>query len=232
MVRHYTLSSEDRALIIAKRTAATQLGFAMMLLYLRYPGRVLAAGECPPAPTLAFVARQLGVSKGAFTIYGRRDETRRKHLAELMHALGYQAFSQAASRVLIAQLTPAAQVDPRSSRLATMAVDELRRKKILLPSAKVLELLVQQARARGERLSHRAIIGHISDQQQRTLDQLLRRRGTRRSQRWPGCGLHHNPRPPETFSRSSSALSTFAHSAARPLSHHPYLNGWPTKGCA
>ena len=32
---------------------------------------------------------------------------------------------------------------------------------------------------------------------------------TRRSQRWPGCGLHHNLRLPETFSRSSSALSTF-----------------------
>jgi Domain of unknown function (DUF4158) len=96
MVRHYTLSSEDRALITAKRTAATQLGFAMMLLYLRYPGRVLAPGEWPPAPILTFVARQLGVSKGAFATYGRRDETRRKHLAELMHALGYQAFSQAA----------------------------------------------------------------------------------------------------------------------------------------
>jgi len=49
-------------------------------------------------------------------------------------------------------LTPAAQVDPRPSRLATMAVDELRRQKILLPPAKVLELLVQQASARAERL--------------------------------------------------------------------------------
>ena len=176
MVRHYTLSSEDRALITAKRTAATQLGFAMMLLYLRYPGRVLAAGEWPPAPILAFVARQLGVSKGTFATYGRRDETRRKHLAELMHILGYQAFSQAAFRGVIARLTPAAQVDPRPSRLATMTVDELRRKKILLPPPKVLELLVQQARARAERLSHRAIIGCISDQQRRTLDRLLRRR--------------------------------------------------------
>ena len=50
MVRHYTLGADDLALVSAKRTEATQLGFAMMLLYLRYPGRVLAAGESPPAP--------------------------------------------------------------------------------------------------------------------------------------------------------------------------------------
>jgi TnpA family transposase len=58
MVRHYTLSSEDLALVAAKRTAATQLGFAMILLYMRYPGRVLAASESPSAPMVAFVARQ------------------------------------------------------------------------------------------------------------------------------------------------------------------------------
>jgi hypothetical protein len=116
MVRHYALSADDLALVSAKRTEATQFGFAMMLLYLRYPGRVLAAGESPPAPIVAFVARQLGVSKGAFAAYGQRDETRRKHLIELMHDLRFQSFSQAASCALIAQLTPAAQADPRPGR--------------------------------------------------------------------------------------------------------------------
>jgi hypothetical protein len=99
----------------------------------------------------------------------------------------------------------------RPSRLATMAVDELRRQKILLPSAKALELLLQQARARAERLSHRAIIGRIRDQQRRSSTSFDAGR-TRRSQRWPGCGLHHNLRLPGTFSSSSSALSTLAHS--------------------
>ena len=173
MVRHYTLSSDDLALAGTKRTEATQLGFAMMLLYLRYPGRVLAAGESPPAPMVAFVARQLGASNGAFAAYGRRDETRRKHLAELMHALGFQAFSQAAYRTLIAQLTPAAQADPRPGRLAAMAIDELRRQKVLLPSARALELVVQQARAHAERVSHQAIVGGTKEQQRHALDQLL-----------------------------------------------------------
>ena len=176
MVRHYTLGADDLALVSAKRTEATQLGFAMMLLYLQYPGRVLAAGESPPAPIVAFVARQLGVSKGAFAAYGQRDETRRKHLVELMHDLGFQSFSQAASCALIAQLTPAAQADPRPGRLAAMAVDELRRQKVLLPPVRVLELMVQQARARAERISHRAIIASIKEQQRHALDRLLERK--------------------------------------------------------
>jgi TnpA family transposase len=236
MVRHYTLSSEELALVAAKRTAATQLGFAMVLLYMRYPGRVLAANESPPAPMVAFVARQLGVSKSAFATYGRRDETRRKHLAELMQAFGFQAFDSAASRALIAQLTPAAQVDPRPGRLAIMAIDELRRQKVLLPSARVLELALQQARAHAERVSHRAIIGGMSDQHRRVLDQLLHRR--------PGAPLTFlawlRAAPQSPAARNLLALIELfilsVHSgltvpAKRPT-HQRYANAWLRKACA
>jgi TnpA family transposase len=176
MVRHYTLSSDDRTLIASKRTEATQLGFAIMLLYVRYPGRVLAAGEAPPVPMIGFVARQLEVSKGAFVAYGRRDETRRKHLAELVHAFKLRAFDPVASRLLIAQLTPPAQNDPRPGRLAAIAIDALRRQNVLLPPASVLELVVQQARTRAERISHQAVTSRINDQQRGALDQLLQRK--------------------------------------------------------
>jgi TnpA family transposase len=38
MVRHYTLSSEDLALINRRRGDPNRLGFALMLCYLRFPG--------------------------------------------------------------------------------------------------------------------------------------------------------------------------------------------------
>jgi TnpA family transposase len=41
MVRHATLGSEDFALIAQRRGEANQLGFALMLVCLRHPGRVL-----------------------------------------------------------------------------------------------------------------------------------------------------------------------------------------------
>lgn len=52
VARLYTPNSEDMALIGERRTDATRLGYALVLLYLRHPGRVLEAGEAPPAPGL------------------------------------------------------------------------------------------------------------------------------------------------------------------------------------
>jgi TnpA family transposase len=49
MVRHYTLSTEDLALINRRRGDPNRLGFALMLCYLRFPGRILQQGEQPPA---------------------------------------------------------------------------------------------------------------------------------------------------------------------------------------
>jgi hypothetical protein len=40
MVRHYMLSSEDLALINRRRGDPNRLGFALMLCYLRFPGRI------------------------------------------------------------------------------------------------------------------------------------------------------------------------------------------------
>ena len=45
MVRHYTLSSEDLALINRRRGDPNRLGFALILCYLRFPGRILQQGE-------------------------------------------------------------------------------------------------------------------------------------------------------------------------------------------
>jgi TnpA family transposase len=56
MVRHYTLSSEDLTLINRHRSDPNRLGFALMLCYLRFPGRILQQGEQPPAALCAFVA--------------------------------------------------------------------------------------------------------------------------------------------------------------------------------
>jgi len=176
MLRHYVLGPDDLELVRAKRTDATRLGFALLLLYLRHPGRVLGTGEVPPAPIIAFVARQLGVRRTAFAAYGRRDATRRQHLSELMRALDVRSFGRAAFADLVAHLTPAAQIDPRPGRLATLALDELRRRRILLPSPAVLELAVHRARSRAERVSHDAVTATLTNEHRQALDRLLQPR--------------------------------------------------------
>src|SRR6202023_2798358 len=59
LVRHYTLSAADLAAIRRCRGDHNRLGHALMLCYLRYPGRPLKAGERPPRPLLLFIAGQI-----------------------------------------------------------------------------------------------------------------------------------------------------------------------------
>ena len=71
-VRHYTFSSEDLALINRRRGDANRLGFALMLCYLRFPGRILQQGEQPPAALCTFIAEQLGLVAAHFGDYAER----------------------------------------------------------------------------------------------------------------------------------------------------------------
>ncbi len=61
IVRHYTFSPEDLALIRRRRRDANRLGFAVHLAYQRFPGRVLGIDEILSADVLSFVAGQLSI---------------------------------------------------------------------------------------------------------------------------------------------------------------------------
>ena len=63
MVRYYTLSPDDLALINRHRGNPNRLGFAVMLCYLRFPGRILQQSEQPPTALCAFIAEQLGLRR-------------------------------------------------------------------------------------------------------------------------------------------------------------------------
>ena len=64
LVRHFTLSEADLGAIRRCRGDHNRLGYALMLCYLRHPGRALRSGERPPPALLAFVAEQIGIKGG------------------------------------------------------------------------------------------------------------------------------------------------------------------------
>src|SRR3546814_3640425 len=45
IARHYTLTGDDLEIVGRRCGDATRLGYAMLLLYMRWPGRALEAGE-------------------------------------------------------------------------------------------------------------------------------------------------------------------------------------------
>ena len=83
LIRHYTLSAQDRLQAEARRRPHNQLGYAVQLCMMRFPGRILGAGETPPAAVVAYVAEQLGIDPGAFASYGHRIWTRFAHSRRL-----------------------------------------------------------------------------------------------------------------------------------------------------
>jgi TnpA family transposase len=102
VIRYATLSPDDLALVASRRGSSNQLGFAVTMVCLRYPGRALEANEeAPPQALLDYLAQQLDVDVGAFAAYARRDQTRRAHLAELSRRLGLLVLDRAAFRTMI-----------------------------------------------------------------------------------------------------------------------------------
>jgi TnpA family transposase len=87
LVRYYTLSAADLAAIRRCRGDHNRLGHALMLCYLRYPGRPLKAGERPPRPLLLFVAQQIDALPEAIEDYLAAERNRQRHVVELQDRL-------------------------------------------------------------------------------------------------------------------------------------------------
>lgn len=173
LVRHYTLSSDDLSVLRTKRSPANRLGQALLLCAMRHPGRALAPEETPPAAMVAFVARQLDTDPAVLSTYPERTQTRREQLLVLMAEHGYQSFGRAEARALLSWLTPIAQIERRPKILIARVLEELRQRRILLPSPLVIERIVHHARAAADRVTYRALAERIDAKQAAALDALL-----------------------------------------------------------
>src|ERR1700692_2072289 len=84
LIRVLTLSKLDIAFVRQHRGDHNRFGIAVLMAYLRYPGRILAKDEKPHAPVLDLIAEQLQIPTAAWELYADRDEPRREHLVELL----------------------------------------------------------------------------------------------------------------------------------------------------
>src|SRR5271165_5821292 len=106
LVRHFTLSEADLGAIRRCRGDHNRLGYALMLCYLRHPGRALRSGERPPPALLAFVAEQIGILP-----------------------VGKRAAAELASVLL-----PQTIENDRLARLAELVMETCRQHRIVVPS--------------------------------------------------------------------------------------------------
>jgi len=174
LIRHYTFSESDLAIIRQHRGAANRLGFAVQLGYMRYPGVALGAGEIPFPPLLRLVAAQVKVPVETWGEYGHRDQTRREHQVELQSVFGFQPFTLRHYRAALRDLDDLASRTDKGLLLAAALTESLRSRAILLPSVNVIERMCAESITRGNRRIYRALTEPLGEPHFRALDDLLK----------------------------------------------------------
>lgn len=146
LVRHYTLSDSDIAIIRRCRGDHSRLGYAVMLCYLRHPGRPLRADERPPASLVSFIADQIDVLPEAIEEYLASEQNRRRHAAELQERLRLRPFGTRPSAELTPWLLAHAVENDRLLHLSGLVMEECRRRGIIAPQPRTLERLCVDVR--------------------------------------------------------------------------------------
>jgi len=176
LIRHYTLSAGDLAIVHRCRGEHNRLGRALMLCYLRYPGRPLRAGERPPAVLTAFVAAQIDALPTAMETYLAAERNRQRHAVECQERLRLRPFGKHAAAELADSLHPQAIERDRLFHLAELVMEECRRRRIVVPTSWRLERICIDLRFRARREIERRLTDDLSPEQRRQLDALTQRR--------------------------------------------------------
>jgi TnpA family transposase len=173
IVHYYTFSSDDLAIIHEQREEHNQLGFAIQLAYYRFPGRPFQMGEPVPQSVLEYVAAQLHTSPAAFSKYGKRDVTRREHAAKIQKLLRYRQWDPETEQELAPLLQELALQSENGMSLTTALLEQMRKRKVILPAASTIEQFVSQVRAQAEATIFTQLTAALSLEQRERLDALL-----------------------------------------------------------
>ena len=161
LVRHFTLSKADLTAIGRSHGEHNRLGRALMLCYLRYPGRALRAGERPPAALLAFVGEQIGVFPEAIDDYLVAERNRQHHAIECQQQLELRPFGRRTAAELAEALLPQAIEDDRFIHLAALVMQTCRQRRIVVPAPAALERLCGELRDQARQEVHRRLTGDL-----------------------------------------------------------------------
>jgi TnpA family transposase len=173
LIRNYTMSGDDLDRALRKRGHHNQLGFAVQFCLMRHIGRPLAQNDAVPAEVVSFIAGQLGVPSAVLADYGRRDNTRREHSAELQELLGLRMMTRTDQRVaLVASINAAAATD-NGETIAAATIAAFRSRNVLLPSTDKLERIGTAGRAVARKRVQTSLLEGLTPERLEAFEQLL-----------------------------------------------------------
>lgn len=168
-----TLSDADMAAVNRRQGDANRLGFALQLCAFRHPGRLIQPGEIIPAPMLDFVAAQIGVDPQVATTYAVTGTTHYRHSSDLQRLYGYRPCSGQALTEMKAWLLDAAGAAPTNADLAAACVEEMRKRKVIVPGPTTVERLCGAALVLAERKAIAIIAEQLDADMRDRLEKLI-----------------------------------------------------------
>jgi len=173
LLSHYILSDAELAHVRRRRRDRNRLGFALQLCAFRYPGRLLQLGELIPESVLGFVGGQLGLSAHDLVEYARRPETHYEHSAALQRLYGYRPFEGLARETMQDWLVGAAEAARSNEALASAMLEELRRRRVIVPGPTTVERACADALVEAERRIARRIVDRLDGRARGQLTRML-----------------------------------------------------------
>ena len=184
LLQHYTLSDEDIDFIRTRRRPENQIGFALQLCALRYPGRLLRPGEIIPKEMSEFLAAQLGVKPDDLLRYAERKNTRHEHLETLRKNYGYEMFKGKRLKQMRVWLDQNAEGAQSSEGIVRAFVEECRVRQIILPGITVMERMCADALVAAERQIETRVAARLDSAMRARLDALLSEEAKNRTSRF------------------------------------------------
>jgi len=172
----YSLNQSELNLVAKHRGDQNRLGFAVQLCFLRRHGRAWDPEGAIPSSLVRVIAHQIEIDPGQIAEYAQRDETRREHFSELLTAFDWHTFGLREYRELSAWLNDVARTTDQGIALVRALMVELRERRIVMPVLAVLDRLASSVRLRARRDAYQALTVDLTDEQRKSLDDLLNQR--------------------------------------------------------
>lgn len=170
---HWTLLSDEHELL-ANKSGATRLGFALLLKFFQCEGRFPRHCREISADVVAYLAAQVGVSAEIWSEYDFDSRSIKRHRVQIRKQLGFREASIADQKALTAWLAEHVLPSDRNfERLKVSAYERCRASRIEPPAPEQLDRLLRSALHSHESRSCDEIGARLSSEIRARLDAIL-----------------------------------------------------------
>lgn len=170
---YYTFSKEDLEIIMKHRKEENQLGFAIQVALLRYPGWSYTSFKYIPENVIKYIAKQVGTVPKALKYYAKRENTIWNHIQEIRSHYGLNLFNSEIYEKTKLYLFNIATKNDDTLILMNRAIDYLREQKVILPAITTIEKLVWESKNESEKFVINTIINSLNQIQRKKLDDIV-----------------------------------------------------------